>query len=238
MNKLELITASLIKGNIYAPGETITAEDYAASSDEFDLFIDKLNTKANAIFTQDIKRFSLVAGQQIYTIGPSGDFNTTRPQQIQALNLIFSPGGPSEVRRPMNILNYQQWSQIRYQNASGAPLNGYPDGDNPVERLYLYPIPDQAYDIELYVWQLLTAPAEPTTTIVFPPGYKNMFIYNLAERLCSVFSRAVPALVAKEAAESRIELFGFNAQSPLLSSDPALTQDRGGLYNYLIGQYE
>lgn len=236
--KLEIITAALSLANVYAPGETITAEDADACSDNFDGFVDRLNSQRMAIYSEQQLEYSLAIGQQTRTFGTAGNFGAVRPQQILWANLIFSPGTPQEVRRPLNIWTMEQWANYRYLAAQGPPNGFYNDDNFPQATLYFYPIPDQAYGIEFYVWRPLTIGTALTDNVVVPPGYWDLLVYNLAKRFCGIFSVPIPPLVAEEAQKTYMQVLGQNAPSPDIQTDPEIMSRRGGLYNWLTGQIE
>lgn len=235
--KLELIQDALSHAGIFAPGEALPAADADSCSRNFDAFVDRLNARKSAIFAQSILRYPLAPGIQTRTIGPGGNFNTTRPQQITAANLIFQPGS-NEVRRPLDLWVEQQWSNLRYQNVNGPPLRMYQQTGFSVWTLYFYPIPDQAYDVELYVWQQLAIGTPLSSDISFPPGYQDMLTFNLAKRFCGLYDRPVSPFLEQQAIQSMMDAFGINSVSPLLGTDPEIRPRRGGYYNYLTGQVE
>ncbi len=236
--KLEIITSALQLIGSYAPGEAISAEDAQVCGTDFDGFVDRLNSQRLAIFSEKIEEFTLAPGQQTRTYGVSGNFNAARPQQILWANLIFSPGTPQEVRRPLSIWDYQKWANYRYLAAQGPPNGFYSDDNYPQSTLYFYPIPDQAYGVEFFVWRPLTVGADLTDNVVVPPGYWDLLIYNLAKRFCGIFDRPIPPLVQEQAQKSYMEVLGQNAPSPDIATDVEILSRRGGLYNWLTGQIE
>jgi hypothetical protein len=236
--KLQLIEDALSHAGIFAPGETIPAADADSCSRNFDSFVDRLNATRQAIFSETILNVALVPGQQTRTIGPGGDINTTRPQQITAANLIFSPSTSSEVRRPLDLWVEQQWSQLRFQNVQGPPLRMYQQTGYPLWTLYFYPIPDQAYGLELYVWNQLAIGTPLSSTVIFPPGYQDMLTFNLARRFCGLFDRPISSYLEQQATQSMMDAFGNNSVSPLLSTEQEISPRRGGYYNYHTGQVE
>lgn len=236
--KLQIIEAALSHIGVYAPGETLTAEDAEVCSVNFDGYVDRLNSQKLAIFSEQQLEFTMTPGQQTRTLGPGGNFNATRPQQILWANLIFSPGTPQEVRRPLSIWDYQTWANYRYIAAQGPPNGFYNDQNYPLSTLYFYPIPDQAYGLELYVWRPLAIGTDLSANVTFPPGYYDLLLYNLAKRFCGLFDRPIPPLVLEMAQKTTVEVLGPNGPSPLIETDPQLTPNQGGLYNWLTGQIQ
>lgn len=237
--KLQVITDALTLIGVVAPGETVAASDLDVAGRNFDGYIDRLNSQKLSIFSEQVLEFTMAAGQQTRTLGTGGNFNTVRPMEILWANMIFAPGTPQEVRRPLNQYDYQQWANYRFLAASGPPDGFWNDNNWPRATLHFYPIPDQAYGLELFVRRRLEVAAPMNTDINFPPGYADLLLYNLAERFCGLFNLPIPPLVAREAQRTNIEVLGQNAFTPDRILDPELRNKRqGGLYNWLTGQFQ
>ncbi len=65
------------------------------------------------------------------------------------------------------------------------------DAAFPTGTIHLYPIPNAALTLELWVWEQLSAISDFTLTISFPPGYLKTIIYNLAVDLANRFPNLV-----------------------------------------------
>lgn len=201
-------------------------------------------------FTIRIDAYNLVAGQQVYTIGPSGaDFTAARPTRIEEANLILNTVTPV-VRRPLKVIQDQGWANIRVQSIPFAlPLKLYYDGGfNPASgyaSLYLWPGPLSAYQLELFTWEQLQSFANLTTAYRFPPGYELLLRKTLAlaaAPACRKYLKVAPAehesMVAQvrdQAVRAMAAVQSFNAPDPTLAADPALRR-RGRGWNYAIGE--
>jgi hypothetical protein len=69
--------------------------------------------------------FDLVANQggpdNPYTIGPSGDFDTTRPQSILAASYLQYPGTAQEIEVPRAVITTDAWQQISVKQLRHTP---------------------------------------------------------------------------------------------------------------------
>ena len=213
-----------------SPGTSETADGLLVLNQ----MLDGWNTDPLKIYTTRIDLYNLQTGKYTYTIGPSGDFNTTRPERIERANVVI--GG--NLRRPIQLIDDAQWSQIRLPQLTGGaiPDRLYNDGAYPLATLYLWPGPNSAYQLELYTWQQLAQFANINDTIVAPPGYLDAMAYNLAVRLGLEWSKGVPPDVAALARETLAAIESANAPSPVLACDPAIMPRRGSGFNYLIGE--
>jgi hypothetical protein len=189
-----------------------------------------------------------------YTIGPSGaDFTAPRPTGIQDANIILNNTSPV-VRQPVSIINVDQWASIRVQNLQPAiPLVLYYDANfNPTlgyGSINLWPGPQASYILEIYTWQQLTAFADQTTPIKFPPAYAQALRKSLAVAIApmmllygkengivgSAIDKALP-LVQQQARLAMAALRSYNAKTPVLGLDPAYdgVGNRDG-FNWMTG---
>lgn len=189
-----------------------------------------------------------------YTIGPVGaDFTAPRPTGIQDANIILNTTSPV-VRQAVSIINVDQWASIRVQNLQPAiPLVLYYDANfNPTlgyGSINLWPGPQASYILEIYTWQQLTAFADQTTPIKFPPAYAQalrkclavaiapmMLLYGKENGIIgSAIDKALP-LVKEQARLAMAALRSYNAKTPVLSLDPAFdaVTNRTG-FNYMTG---
>src|SRR5437879_6584339 len=95
------------------PGVTPNTDQYAELIPAANRMLASWSCDGHKVFTTSIDQYPLIASQKIYSIGPGGDFNSARPIYIREANFIF-PTNPS-LRRPIRILDDDQWSKIAVQ---------------------------------------------------------------------------------------------------------------------------
>ena len=175
------------------------------------------------IYTRVIAAYPLTAGKYWYTIGPGGDFDTARPESIEEANIILNTVTPY-LRRPVELINGQQWAAIKIQDLPGGaiPLRLYNDGAYPLSQLYLWPGPSLTYALELYTWQLSAKFVATTDTISSPPAYSDAMAYNLGVRVSAEWGTPLRPDVASLANESLAILKAKNLPKPLMSADAAI----------------
>lgn len=200
--------------------------------------------------------YPLQAGLQEYHIGPaqtSPNFAAARPTQIQDANIILNTFSPV-VRVPLEIINVDNWANIRVQQLPHAiPLQLYydksfnaPDG---YSRLLLWPGPLTNYQLELFTWQQLTSFPDLVTPILMPPGYARLIQKSLAIEVapsmqlnCKTYRLSEPqqpllALVASAARDAMDKVTSYNAPNPMMACDSAyMSVEQRGAWNYGIGE--
>lgn len=229
---LDLITRALRLINVVASGELPTSDEANDSLAAFREMIDSWNADRLGVFSINAQDFSLTLGQQAFTMGPGGNFDTNRPAKIEGMSsiLLYSPSNPVEI--PMEMYTWQDWQQkVPVKNVDGNfPLVCYDDGGMPLRTLNFWPIPQQQpVNVRIYAWQPLIWPATLQTLLNFPVGYARAFRFNLAVELAAEFSVPIPQQVAAIAVGSLATVKNMNAPDLELVSD-LLATPAG--YNY------
>jgi hypothetical protein len=185
--------------------------------------IDRLNVY-QIVF---LNSFALVAGTKAYTIGSGGTFDTPRPTRIERANILVG----TDDRVALDPVDVDVWSGYSMQDDRGQPESLYLDRANAagLSTIYFHKTPDQAYPLELYVWQPFARLAAVTTTVVFPPEFEEAIVYQLALRLAALDGKECTPFVRETAERALGEIQAFNAPAAVMSCDPAIVQ--GGRLN-------
>ncbi len=193
------------------------------------------------------EEFALVAGQggpsNPYTIGPGGDFDTTRPADIYGAGLILGNTSPA-IEIPRGVVTDDGYEAIQIKELSNALFTTvyYNATFTSSGRgtIFLWPVPDtSANSLVLYRSQQLTEFATLTTSYTLPNGYEELFIYNVAERLALTVGMTVALPVLAEVKDRARLAMGLvkraNYKLTDMPQDPAVTHDQRGGYNILSG---
>lgn len=241
-----LLDAALrIAGLLHRPGWTHSDDQYNELIPATNRMLSSWNCDGHKVYDTSIDEYALTEDQKSYTIGPGGELDNgsakgARPLFVAGANLIF-PTDP-QVRRRVGILTDAEWRSISIQDIPGAPpYQLYFDGSmdsNGLGRIYLRFQPPAGYILELYTWQRLAAAfVNKTDVAVFPDGYEEAIVYNLAVRAASLNpNESNLAPDARDlAARALNTLKAFNAKSPRIGCDPAFNSDldEGGGYGWL-----
>lgn len=227
----DVITSALRLVGVLAAGEQPDEPDANDCLQVFNDMIDAWNAERNAIFTTQTQDFPFVAGQQSYTMGPGGDFDTQRPARIDAMSAILLYNASNPVEVPMSLYTVDQWqNDVPVKQVNGNfPQLCYDDGGFPLRTLNMWPIPiDQPNVVRIYSWQALAAQTL-TSQVTFPPGYAQALRYNLAVLLGEEYNHSASQIVVGIAIQSKARIKSMNAPDLLLQSD-LIPQPAG--YNY------
>lgn len=230
----DLINGSLRLLGVLANGETAQAQEMTDGFLALNEMIDSWSTESLMVFAETRESFLFVGGQQTYTMGVGGNFNTSRPQKItNAAVQVIGTSPPNEI--PIEIINEDQWAGIQVKSiTSSIPTRLYMDGANPLQNLSYWPIPNIAYNAILYSWKPLSAIADVNTTIVFPPGYAKALRFNLAVTLGPEYGREPNQIVIAGANDSKANIERMNVTTQLMATDPALAA-QAKTFNWITG---
>jgi len=230
-----LITQSLKDLGAIAVGETPTADEANDALECLNQMIQTWQTESLIVYAKNQQVFTYpVTGQQTYTIGPTGDFVTTRPIRIDAA-----------LNRDANDNDYwfyvakdfSDYAQL-ITKAVSAQLQTvlYYDPTYPNGTIYLWPTPnDSGYRLVLWTWTSVTEFTSLDAVITLPPGYERALRSNLAIDLAARYGRDIMPSLGVTAVDSKAQIKRTNMTIPTLKFETGLGS-RGLTFNYLTGQ--
>jgi hypothetical protein len=218
----DLISASLRLIGAIAPGQSLGASEATEGLDTLNQMIDSWSNDSLMVYSRIREEFNLIAGQQAYTIGVDGDFDTSRPQQIENATLLDESQTPS-IETPIAIIRDQsEWANIPIKGIeSSVPCALFMNDLYPQASIYFYPVPSEVKKVVLWSWKPLTA-FTLDTVISLPPGYEKALKFNLAIDLAPEYGRSVADTVLNGATESKSAIERKNVKQSLLGVDSAL----------------
>jgi hypothetical protein len=157
-----------------------------------------------------------LTGATTYTIGPSGNLNTTRPVEIIDAYVLSGTA-----RVPVRVLTAAQWDALPDPSATGDfPAVIYYQPSMPTGTLYSTPLGSSG-PLHLITRTPLTAFAALTDTVSLPPGWEDAIAYNLAIRLAPEFQIPVRPDVLGIARDTKAAIKTVNSESLTVPSELA-----------------
>lgn len=217
---LEIITDSMQDAGILSSNETPNATDGQKAFRLLKRMLEADSTEDLMIYDNVQEVFALVSGQQSYTMGSGGDFNTPRPVDITEIYMRDTNGNDL----PVQLLSYAQYADILSKPITATiALSAWVNQGFPYTTITFWPVPAQTtYRAVVWSWKQLATLTSIFNTLVFPPGYEDYIESNLAVRCCNAFSRPVPPDLKDWAIDAKSKLKKFNIDVPLLGFDSAL----------------
>lgn len=234
----KLLLGALRLINVVQANETPTAEDMDITLEALEGMIDSWSNDSLMIYTMNPYQFDTVAGQQTYTLGPGGVWNTERPMAIQQATWHYQAAGIQPVDMPIYLANDSQWSSIAIKSLSTSiPTVLYDNGNYPLRTISLWPIPSPAQPITLWLMQPLMNLDNLDEEVTFPPGYARAFRYCLAVEIAPEFGKQVPQEVIAIAGIAKSEIKTTNTVTQFQSFDQGMRGTGGIDFNWISGNF-
>jgi len=236
---IDVLTTAFIESNIFGPADPIPPEDMAFALNKVNRLLDNWNAKRRAVYCDVFTTFTLVPSLSPHTIGPTGTFVTPqRPVSIESASLVVSAGLLQDIAVHQDAAWY---ASVSTPGVTGPlPTDVYYEKNWPLGKLYFWPVPTSAKQVELQSRVVLAA-LTLAGTFSFPPGYEDAITLTLGEALADAYpGSTAPAGLSRAAAAARTTIFGNNDETPALATrDSGMPGGSGGSsYNWMTGRNE
>jgi hypothetical protein len=233
----ELITASLRLIGALAPGEAMQSTEASEGLATLNRMIDSWSNENLLIYSKVREELTLTPSDGSYTMGSSGNLNTTRAIKIESATIENQSSSPMTETALRIIRTAAEWAGITSkESTSEIPEYLFLEGTYPLETMNLYPVPTYAHKLVLYSQKPITQVSTLDTSVSLPQGYDEALTYNLAIRLSPEYGRPVSQEVAMIATESKAAIKRTNIRPSLLRCDSAVAAV--GRFNIYTGDYE
>jgi len=240
----DLCQDALLEIGVLAQGESIQAGDAAFTLGKLQRLLNSWNANRRAVYATTFVTNPLTPSLSPHTIGPTGATWTVtqRPVSIAGAALVLTTSSPAATL-PITIRDAVWYDSLTVPDLTSAvPTDLYYQPDWPLGKLFFWPIPTTADDVQLMIRLVLDDTVALGDPFTLPPGYQEAVTLTLAASLCR--SYGVPAQtageVAHEARLARSQVFGNNEQPVRIqTADAGLPATPGTrpTYNYLTGPY-
>lgn len=207
----QLITGALRLINVIAQGEAPSEDDVEITKSALNGMIDSWSNNKLMIYTMNPTEFPL-SGKQNYTLGPGGDWDVTRPMEIDNAYTRLNSGTLQQIDIKLKLLTDEEYGDISVKNTpSTFPYALYDNGNYPLRTISLFPIPTGPASIVLWLRTPLLDLTDLDAVVNYPPGYERCFRFNLAVEIAPEFGKQIPDEVAVIAKRSKEELERLNS---------------------------
>lgn len=231
-----MTTASdLIRGSLRLLGEypigsteEPTTEEYVDLLSELNDLLKSLQTDISLIPDKTQESFPLVSGQQSYTFGIGGDFNTIRP--LEVTNGFIRR---SNIDYPVTIIGRDKYFDISDKSIQSIPYQMFYDALPTLGKLYLYPTADSADTIFIDSYKPFTGFALKTSTWDGPDEWVTAIKYAFAVIIAPQIPAEIPQIVFQKSIALKDGLSIFNMKLKEMKVDSISNQSR--YYNFFRG---
>jgi hypothetical protein len=214
----EICRIALKAGAILGVGQSPLAEDLSDAFDILNGMIAQWNRRRWLVYHL-IDVVAQATGQQSYTVGPGGDFDTPRIDRLESAFFRQTTANPFDVDFILEILESREdYNQIRLKSLNSTlPRWIWMDTGWPLGTVFPWPIPMAGLgEIHLSLKATLGPFTSYTQSINVPPEYVEALWTNLAVRLGPIYQYDVRPDLARLAAASLATVRGANVQIPRL----------------------
>ena len=113
----QIITAALEKLNVSSANSVPTDQDIQIGLSALNSMIDSKSNDFLNIHQIQIRRFPLTPGQQVYSLGPTGDWQTERPMRMEKARLMMNPVFPTPPPPALPVINNATTTSVTYDSA-------------------------------------------------------------------------------------------------------------------------
>jgi len=240
----DIIRAAMRLIQVSAVDTDLTAAELKDGLESLNRMLDSWSADELTLYQVIREQFPLVSGQNPYSMGYGGDFNTSRPIKIVDAYLVLN-NGSIPVSYPMQVLGYDDYNSVRLKTLStNFPNYIYYQPSFPIAEVYIYPIfaPNDpstqgpAY-INLTSWKPFDMVVDPTAYMEYPPGYWEAIVFNLAVRIAEEYQFDIRSTTVQLAVNALKRVKRLNQRTVTLQTDVALMNTSQLRYNIYSDGY-
>ena len=226
----DIINLALKTANVIGVGQTPLAQDTNDCFNQLNMMMAQWQRRRYMVY--NLVTVGLQAtGALTYSVGTGGDFNITRPVKLESAFFRMNKNTSLPVDYPLEVLRAQEdYNRISIKNLNAFPQYAYYNTGFPLGELYIWPVPNNQYEIFISVMVQLEAFQTINDQIVLPPEYLDALHWNLARRICVMYGLPITPELTGYAEASMRAIEEVNSQIPLLHMPVAL-RGKSGAYN-------
>ena len=215
----DMIKLASKMAGVLAVGQTPVDEDANDILDVLNLLLSSWSQDRWMVYRlKDIACRSTAS--QSYSIGPNGDFNTSRPDILQSAYARLLNGNSQStgsVDFPLFQINtYEEYGNISLKYLESFPVTYFYDPTLTLGTLHFYPIPNENFELHIIIKDVLPQFERLNDVINLPPEYYSALLYNLALRIQMLFGVPLTSGLALEAKRSMNIITVANTRVPML----------------------
>jgi hypothetical protein len=188
----DIINAAFRKVGIEDPTATQTAQALTSLNDMVSLWgADRL------MYCVTSETFDVTAGDQEYTIGSGGDWDTVRPISVRN---CYLKGDTYDY--PLGHLSARDYSEISSKDFTARPTRFYFLEEYPLAKIIFNASPDEDYTAYFEFVKNFTEFTATSTSVTLPNEYKAALVYNLAISIAEDWDRKISQTIYNMAEKS------------------------------------
>lgn len=182
LNAYGIITEAYFNAALVGQGQTPNSEQIASGMNKLNRMVNLKQTKGLKLWTNIDFPVTLVAGQNLYTFGPTGTVNMTKPLRAPMGYYTDSSG----IRRPLEPIARSDWDTLSQITQQGQINSYFVDKQQLTLNVYTWLTPDSTAasgTMNLILQQQITNVVGLLDTINFPIEWSQWLVWGLAQQL-------------------------------------------------------
>lgn len=208
-----LVNRCLRMLKVVGQGFSATAQESDDALEAINAMLDSWRNDKLMVYSIDDKTLAMVVGDSSYTIGPSGDLNTTRPIKIEQVYMRSS-----NTDYPVEMVTSEQWDAIQDKTTTSDIVEkAYYNPTMPTGTLKVWPTPSATNSLYLSLRTPVTA-LTLGGTVSLPPGYELAIVSNGAIHISPEYpDKSLSPTVIEMARSSKAAIKKVNAR-PIMAN--------------------
>jgi hypothetical protein len=211
----DIITQARKANGTLGDGIVIAAEEASDDLMALNMMLAEWSASGYGIFVDTEETFTLTANKYIYDWGSAAtatNFVSPRPNDI--CDQTFLRIG--EVDYKVGLIGQAEYDSISDKTITKAwPNKIFFEASYPLARVYLYPVPDQAYSIHITSSKVMDSLVNLVDTVVLPSQYAAALKWNLSMEIAPNYGVQVTPIIANRAKVSLNIVKALNANQKL-----------------------
>ena len=137
------------------------------------------------VYSDVLEAHPLIVGQNQYSYGPGGNWDSARPLRLRDDNFLRYDGLDYPITQ-MPLADYRARSS---KSILARPSILSTLAEHPLMIVFLWPTPDAAYEIHLRAWKQILEFPDMETKIELAPGYARALVSSLAIEIGPMFNK-------------------------------------------------
>lgn len=231
MTVRDIVYRSLRILGVLAAGEVPTAAEAQDALTAINSMLASWSNNGLLIYETKRETFPVVLGQQTFTFGTGGDFNSQRPIQIVGASYLLNG-----VEYVIDLVELDNWNAISDKNINSIPDKLYYQPSFPLGKVNLYPKPESNAQIIISSLKPLPKFASINDTVELPEGYERLIAFNGAKEIAPEYQKSLTVEANEIALQSKIDLERTNYKPIIAAPDIAGLSETGvASYNIIRG---
>ena len=160
---------------VVGQGQSLSGADVQKMFNFLNMMLGQWSEQKHAVYHSLSTTFT-ANSKQSYTVGSGGDIDITTPALVESA-ILHNNG----VDFPMRVVrSFSDYNLIRLKTLEAFPRLVFLDTAYPLANLYIWPIPNSAYDITIVTMAPFTEFAQLTDAVTMRPAYQMALVANLA----------------------------------------------------------